>query len=104
MKLHQAAVQGDAHDCYGPDGTEEIDHRVHEVGLGVVQQAGLIQKLHKPWPHQEEPNQDPLCAQPSEVSPRWLLAWTYTCGIFHRGADVPLQVFVRSEESDSLML
>ena len=92
MELHQAPVQGNAYDCQGPDRTEEVDHCVHEMGLRVVQQAGLVKKLHKPGPHQEQPNQDPLCAEPSKMSPRWLFACTYTRFIFKQGQFVPPQV------------
>ena len=78
MGGHQAAIEGNAHDCHGPDGAEQVDHRMHEVRLGVVQQAGLVQYLQEPWPHQEQPDQDPLGAQASDLRPCWVFAWPCT--------------------------
>ena len=71
VEVHQAPIQGDADYCEGPDCAEQVDHGVSEVGVWVMQQAGVGQELHKPGADQEEPDEDPLGAHTSHVRLRW---------------------------------
>lgn len=82
VKLRQTTIQSNAHNCNGPYCAEKVDHGMRNVGLRVVQQSCIVQKLHQKGPKQEEPNQDPLCAQPPDSSLHWLLAWACEWQVF----------------------